>query len=137
MVRAVFDTNVYISALIAPGGTAEKAYLSAINGNNALFTSIAILTETARKLRDKFLWEDDKITAALRHIGRAAHIVKPAVKLKLLKDDPDNRILECAKEAKADFVVTGDRHLLHLKEFEGIKVVTIREFLDILNSAIA
>lgn len=135
MFRVVFDTNVYISALITPGGTAENAYLSAINGHIALFTSISILTETAIKLREKFLWEDDRITTALRHIGSAAHVLKPVIKLKILKDDPDNRILECAKEAKAGLIVTGDRHLLHLKEFDGIKVVTIREFLDIMNNA--
>jgi len=134
VLRVVFDTNVYISALITPGGAAEKAYLSAINGNITLFTSISILTETAIKLREKFLWEDDRITTAIRHIGSAAHVLKPVIKLKILKDDPDNRILECAKEAKADLVVTGDRHLLQLKKFDTIKIVTIREFLDILKN---
>ncbi len=135
MLRVVFDTNVYISALITPGGTAEKAYLSTINGNITLFTSIAILTETAVKLREKFLWEDDRITTFLQHVSHVAQVIKPTIKLKVLKDDPDNRILECAKEAKADLVVTGDRHLLQLKEFDTVKIVTLREFLDILNNA--
>lgn len=135
MFRVVFDTNVYISALITPGGAAEKAYLSTINGNITLFTSIAILTETAVKLREKFLWEDDRITTFLRHVSHVPQVIKPTIKLKVLKDDPDNRILECAKEAKADLVVTGDRHLLQLKEFDAIKIVTIREFLDIQNNA--
>lgn len=137
MLRVVFDTNVYISALITPGGTAEKAYLSTINGNITLFTSISILTETAVKLREKFLWEDDRITKSLRHISNVAQVIKPTIKLKVLKDDPDNRILECAKEAKAELVVTGDRHLLQLKEFDTIKIVTLREFLDILHNASA
>ena len=135
MLRVVFDTNVYLSALITPGGTAEKAYLSIINGNSTLFTSISILTETAVKLREKFLWEDDRITSSLRHISHVAQVIKPTIRLKVLKDDPDNRILECAKEAKAELVVTGDRHLLQLKEFDAIKIVTIREFLDILDNA--
>ncbi|MEW6377919.1 MAG: putative toxin-antitoxin system toxin component, PIN family [Thermodesulfobacteriota bacterium] len=53
--------------------------------------------------------------------------------LHLLADEPDNRILECAVAAKADFVVTGDKHLLSLKHFQNIKIVRLSDFLEILN----
>jgi uncharacterized protein len=58
--RVVFDTNIYISAFVIPGGNAESAYLSAIHGNFELCTSVAILTELARKLEEKFGWENKK-----------------------------------------------------------------------------
>ena len=61
IVKIVFDTNIYISAFAIPGGNAEKAYLHAIDGDFTLFTSIAILTEVAQKLDEKFGWEKQKI----------------------------------------------------------------------------
>jgi len=129
-VRVVFDTNIYISAYITPGGRAEAALLRAVQGEVELFTSIPILTETARKLREKFKWDDEHITAAVRHAAAVGTVVKPAVTLAVLADEPDNRILECALEAKAELIVTGDRHLLELGEYEGVKMVTLAEFLE-------
>ncbi|MEW6377918.1 MAG: hypothetical protein AB1502_19270 [Thermodesulfobacteriota bacterium] len=52
--KAVFDTNIFISAFVIPGGKAEEAYLNALRGNFDLCSSIAIFTETAQKLREKF-----------------------------------------------------------------------------------
>lgn len=130
MLQVVFDTNVYISAFITRGGRAHQAFMRAVDGQAACSTSIAILTETGKKLREKFFWEDDKIIAALKLISTVASVVKPESKLAILKDDPDNRILECAQKAAADIIVTGDHHLLELKNFEGIKIITIAEFLS-------
>lgn len=129
MLKVVFDTNVYISAFISPGSKAEEAYLLAVNGRVELYTSVAILTETARKLREKFLWDDDKITGALKHISKITIVLKPLKRLNILSDAPDNRVLECAKEADAHLIVTGDRHLLDLKEYEGIGITRISGFL--------
>lgn len=129
MLKTVFDTNVYISALITPGRNAQKAFLLALEKEIDLFTSIPILTETARKLRDKFLWDDDHVKTAVKHIGKIATVVKPKIRLNVLNDEADNRILECAKQAEADLIVTGDKHLLGLKEFEGIDIVKIADML--------
>ncbi|OGW32451.1 MAG: putative toxin-antitoxin system toxin component, PIN family [Nitrospirae bacterium GWC2_42_7] len=127
--KVVFDTNVYISAFISPGSKAEEAYLLAVDGQVKLYTSVAVLTETAKKLREKFLWDDLRITAALKQISRVATVLKPVCRLNILSDAPDNRILECAKEAGADLIVTGDKHLLDLKQFKGIGITRISGFL--------
>jgi len=132
VLRAVFDTNVYISALLVPGSKAEDAYLHAVRGKVRLFTSPAILTELAKKLREKFLWDDGRIVAALKHISRVAEVVKPQIRITLLKDKPDNRILECARAASADIIVTGDKHLLGLKEYEGMGIAKVADFLRVL-----
>lgn len=129
MLRVVFDTNVYISAFSFPHSKAEEAYLLAVNRKVKLYTSVPILTETAKKLREKFLWSDDKITAILKHISKVANVLKPAKSLAVLSDAPDNRILECAKEANANLIVTGDKHLLALKDYEGIGITRISGFL--------
>lgn len=129
MLRVVFDTNVYISAFMTPGGKARDAFLLAVEGKVELYASVAILTETAGKLREKFLWNDARITAALKLISRVATVLKTAPRLNILADEADNRVLECAKESGSHIIVTGDRHLLGLKEYEGIGITRIAGFL--------
>jgi predicted nucleic acid-binding protein len=87
------------------------------------------LTETARVFRTKFHQGQDDVAAALRLIGRAATIVKPSVRILALEDLPDNRILECAVEAGADLIVTGDHHLLRLKTFQDVAIIRVTDFL--------
>ena len=127
--RVVFDTNIYISALAIPGGNADDAYLEAIRGTFELFTSVAILTETARVLHVKFDWAEDKVRDAIHDISQTATVLRPRPTLHLLKDEPDNRILECAIAAQAEFVVSGDRHLLALKRHAESSIIPLADFL--------
>jgi uncharacterized protein len=127
--KVVFDTNIYISAFVIPGGNAEKAFLQAINGDFELYASIAILTELAGKLEEKFRWEKQKIAQLLTHISKTAKVLKTSPYIKILADEPDNRILECAIEAKADLLVTGDKHLLKIKQYEDFRVIKLADFL--------
>jgi putative PIN family toxin of toxin-antitoxin system len=133
-VKAVFDTNVLISAFLAPGGEAERAFTLARRKKVSLYTSITILTEYARTLREKFSIERGEIGAALRLISRAATVVKPHRTVKILADEPDNRILECALEAKADVIVTGDTHLLKLREYQSIAILRLKDFLRLFTA---
>ena len=127
--RVVFDSNVYISAFVIPGSQGERAFLLAQANRFELHTSVAILTETARVLRRKFDQDEDDIKQALRQISRAAVVSKPVAKLRVVDDEADNRILECALDNRADLVVTGDRHLLKLRRFEDIPIVRLADFL--------
>lgn len=126
--RVVFDSNVFVSAFVVPGSQGERAFLLAQANRFELHTSVAILTETAGVLRRKFDQAEDDIKQALRQISRAAVVSKPTSKLSVVDDEADNRILECAREARADLVVTGDRHLLKLRRFEGIPIVRLADF---------
>ncbi|MFQ5899776.1 MAG: putative toxin-antitoxin system toxin component, PIN family, partial [Candidatus Methylomirabilia bacterium] len=109
--RVVFDTNIFISAFVIPGGNAEEAYLHAVRGTLELFSSVSILTETANTLRTKFGWSDAKVQDLLRSISKTATVLKTEPHLHVVRDEPDNRILECALLAEADIILTGDRHL--------------------------
>ena len=131
--KIVFDTNIYISAFVIPGGHAEKAYLHAIDGDFELCTSIAILTELARKLAEKFGWEKQKIAQLISSISDPATVFKTIPWLKVVSDDPDNRILECALKAGAEFLVTGDKHLLKLKNYGNFEIIKLANFLSILH----
>ncbi len=130
--KVVFDTNIYISAFVIPGGNAEKAYLHAIEGDFELCISVAILTELARKLEEKFGWERQRIAQLITSISNVATVLKTAPWLKVLSDDPNNRILEYALKAEADFLVTGDKHLLKLRSYENRKIIKLSAFLGIL-----
>ena len=127
--KVVFDTNVYVSAFLIPGSKGETAFLLARRGRCQLVSSVPILTETANVLRGKFHQPDGDVRAALKLIGRAATIIRPRSRIDVLGDDPDNRILECAVSAGADAIVTGDRHLLELKRFEGVAIIRLADFL--------
>ena len=93
----MFSTPIiYISAFVIPAGKAEEAYLGAIRGTCELFTSVAILTETARVLQIQFEWTQDRVRQAIQDISGTATVLRPRPDLHLLKDEPDNLILECA-----------------------------------------
>jgi uncharacterized protein len=133
-VRVVFDTNIYISAFVIPGSRAEEAYLSALHQTFELFTSIPILTETATVLQRKFGWEEEQTQELIQTISRIAHVVKPTKRLHVVADEPDNRILECAIQAKTNYLVTGDRHLLTLGHYEDVTIIRLAEFLETLTN---
>ena len=130
--KVVFDTNIYISAFVIPGGNAEKAYLKAIDNNFDLYTSIAILTELANKLDKEFGWEKHKIEQLVKSIGKLAIVYKSKPWLHVVSDEPDNRVLECALQATAEFIVTGDKHLLKLNKYENTEIIKLSSFISIL-----
>jgi len=134
-VRVVFDTNIYISAFALPGGRAEAAYFSALHKRIELYTSVPILTETATVLHRKFGWEDEKTRELVQAISRVARVLRPTSRLHVVTDEPDNRILECAIQANAAYLVTGDQHLLTLGHYEDVKIIRLGDFLEVLASS--
>ena len=131
--RVVFDTNIYISAILF-GGNPRQCLELAREKSFELFTSKPILLELSSKLRQKFHWRKEEVNDTIEGILTFAKPVTPKVKLSLIKDDPpDNRILECALEAKANFIVSGDKkHLLSLGKFQKIPILSAKQFLDLL-----
>jgi predicted nucleic acid-binding protein len=95
-----------------------------------VYTFAAVLAEMDGKLREKFHREEEWIKRAVRHVAVVDKVVKPDARLAILKDEPGNRILECVRHAGAEVIVTGDRHLLSLESFEGIRIVILAGFLD-------
>lgn len=134
MYKAVFDTNVYVSAA-AFGGKLEILFRLSWSSHRQfkLYTSNEILKETVRVLAsDKFQFTREEIADAVAAIIEAADVVEPKTKLSVVSDEPDNRILECAVKAKAEYIVSGDSHLLDLKEYKGIHILKPAQFLTLL-----
>jgi putative PIN family toxin of toxin-antitoxin system len=134
-VRVVFDTNIYVSAFAIPGGRTEEAYRCALRGRFELFTSVPILTETATVLQRKLDWAEENTRGLVQAISRVASVARATSHLRVVEDEPDNCILECAIDAHADFIVTGDRHLLTLKRYEGVEIIGLTAFLKLLSSS--
>ena len=127
--KAVLDTNIFISALTLPGGQAEKAVLAAVEGRFDLAISKPIIHEVLGVLARKFARDAEELARVAVFLSELGEVVQPRKTLHVLRDEPDNRILECALAAHAKLIVTGDRAMLALDEHKGIRIVTLREFL--------
>lgn len=127
--RVVFDTNVLVSALVFPGGQGEAALERIVEERDELVLSKPILDELLGVLARKFSRDAEEIARVAVFLSELATVVRPARRLKILKDGPDNRILECAVAGRADAIVTGDRALLALGEFRGVRIVALRDYL--------
>ena len=129
-VRVVFDTNIFVSALILPGSRAEKALTRVIEGKDRLVLSESILNELLGVLARKFARDREELARVALWLGELAEWVRPARRVSVVADQADNRILECASAAEAEAIVTGDKGLLGLGTFEGIAIVTLRDYLQ-------
>ena len=128
--RVVFDSNILVSALVFPGKRAEKAVLRIIEGRDHLLISGPIVSEVLTVLVRKFAREREELARIAVLLAELAETVRPRRRLQVLRDDPDNRILECALAGRADWIVTGDREMLELGSFEGICMLSLRTYLE-------
>lgn len=128
--RVVFDTNVVVSALVFPGGRGEEALRRIIERRDELILSKPVLDELMEVLARKFARDAEELARIAVFLGDLSAIVKHGRRLKELQDEPDNRILECAIAGRAQAIVTGDQAMLGLREFRGILVLTLRDYLE-------
>lgn len=129
----VIDTNVIVSGLLTKGTCREL--ISLLKNNKFILAISPILFEELKFVigKEKFqllMNEDDK-EGIISFIKSHALFFEPKIKLKLCRDTKDNKILETAITAKADFIVTGDDDLLSIKGF-STPIITPKEFLKIL-----
>ncbi len=127
--RIVFDTNVYISAFVVQRSKSELAFTLAARGLFELLVSPEILAELQGKLSTRFGYSPETVEEVRREVREVAAMVEPELRLSVLEDEPDNRILECAVAAGAMAIVTGDKDLLALKNYEGIGIMTVSDLL--------
>jgi putative PIN family toxin of toxin-antitoxin system len=127
--KVVFDSNILIAALIFPGGRAEAALANILDGVDDLVISRPILQEVLSVLASKFSRDKEELSRVAVVLGEMGRIVEPSRRLSVLRDEPDNRILECAVEGNAEAIVTGDKAMLATGEYEGIRLVTLADYL--------
>jgi putative PIN family toxin of toxin-antitoxin system len=128
--KAVFDTNIFVSALAVPGGQAERAIDLVLDARVNLCISKEIIHEVLGVLAQKFAKGPEELSRTAVFLSELAELVVPRKKLAVLDDEPDNRILECAATGNADVIVTGDRAMLNLKKYQEVRILSLRQFLD-------
>ena len=102
-----------------------------IDGVDELVISKAIVDELLGVLARKFSKDADELARVAVFLTDLAEVVRPRKKLRVLADEPDNRILECALTGNADAIVTGDGAMLKVKTFRGIRLISLRDYLDL------
>ncbi len=127
--RVVFDSNIYISALVIPGSQAERALSRILDGTDTLLISKAILDEVLAVLARKFSRDPEALSQTAVILTEMAEVVKPEQTVTVFKDDPDNRLLECAEAGEADCIVTGDKAMLRLRRYRGIGLISLQAYL--------
>ncbi|MEK6960348.1 MAG: putative toxin-antitoxin system toxin component, PIN family [Nanoarchaeota archaeon] len=134
MFKIVLDTNILVSASIHRGNEFELLRQARL-GKVQVFLSHQILNEYLDVIaRKKFGFSISQRKEAFKQILSTVRLVMPDQRVRIVEADPaDNRILECALCAKADLIVSGDSHLLTLKEFRGMKIVSSREALRMMD----
>ena len=128
--RIVLDTNVLISAILF-GGKPRRVLDLVISGSVDCTLSTGILDELKDVLqRPRFGFSADVCFHIIEELHGACDIISPSVSVDVFRSDPDdNRILECAVEAQAHFIVSGDPHLLDLGKFEKIRILSPADYL--------
>jgi putative PIN family toxin of toxin-antitoxin system len=135
-VKIVIDTNVFVSALITPHSNSAKIFRLLEGSNLEALVSKEILSEISRvlcypKIKKRHGLNSAQIKALITDYSKIAALVKTRQEFNVIEEDPtDNKFLECAFFGKADFIISGDEHLLKLKRFRKIPIISPREFLD-------
>lgn len=138
MLRAVLDTNVWVSASISLRGNPAKVVQALYADAFDLVISEKILLEIDRvfhcpKITKRHGWSEEEIRRVIARLRRIAHVTPGKLTVNVIdRDEADTRFLDCAVEGHAEYIVSGDRDLLDLKTYEGIEIMDAREFLETL-----
>lgn len=128
--KVVFDTNVLVSAVVFPGGRADEALRRIADERDQLILSKPILDELLGVLARKFARDAENLAHLAVFLEGLATMVKPTRRLRVLRDIPDNRVLECAVAGHAAAIVTGDKQLLALGKYRSVRILSLREYLQ-------
>lgn len=140
MIRVVLDANQFVSALLKPNSNSGQILSLISKDKISLLASDEVIAEiTAVLLYPKIIKRigrsPEYLKALMEKIWSVAIITEGKIKVDIINDDPsDNKYLTCAIEGKADFIISGDRHLKDIRSFKGIKIVDPASFLEIIRN---
>ena len=122
--KVVLDTNILVSATQWDYSVSHKLLEKLIRNNAEIFSTAEILEEFAGILRRDFLNSEQEANSMVEKVIKFLTLVTPSKKVQVIKEDSaDNKILECAMESEAEFIISYDKHLLKLGEYQGIKIM--------------
>jgi len=136
MICITIDTNVLISATFWNGASAkviekvEKKEIILVLSEPILeeYSEVLMSEEIQLKIKNKHL----EMKQSVQKISAIAQIIIPVTQLSIVPEDPDdNKVMECAVDGKVNYFLTKDKHLLKIKNYRGIKILTPEEFLEL------
>jgi putative PIN family toxin of toxin-antitoxin system len=141
MIRAVLDTNVWVSAMLTPGNPPAKILEFALTGKMRLIISPGIIREIGQVLKypkvkkalKKHRITSQEVDDVILKLLKVAIITPGEILAEGVSDDPaDDMVIACALEGRADFIISGDHHLTDLTNYQGIKIVAPSTFLALI-----
>lgn len=132
--KVTLDTNFLISATQWDYSVAHKLLKRMLRDKVEIFLSDDILKEFSGILKRDFNRSSEEINRIINNLTSFANLVDPSRKIEYIRVDPDDdRILECAVESSSDYILTYNKHLLNIENFEDIKIIKPEEFLKIIS----
>ncbi|MCX6802964.1 MAG: putative toxin-antitoxin system toxin component, PIN family [Candidatus Diapherotrites archaeon] len=131
-VKVVLDTNILISAFFW-NGNPHKILALCFSGRINVFSSQELIDELKNSIFRDFNVSEESLLAKINELLENIVLVCPVRRVFTCEDPDDNKVLETALEAGVQFIVSGDKHLLKMKEFEGIRIMGAKEFLDLFH----
>lgn len=140
MTRAVIDTNTLVSAIInTTGSVSQEIYQNFIKKRFLLITSPLILQEIDEVIHRERIMNFHKLSLKqlqelINELANLSYTVSGDIQLNVSRDPDDNKIISAAVEGKADYIVSRDRHILDLKEYNNIKMISPEQFMKLFRS---
>lgn len=141
-IKAVIDTNIFVSGIISPKGPPRKILELARKEAFKVVTSASINHEILEVLHRDYIYQkyglnEEIIDDIAVFLYEGTLLINDILKLSIIKKDPaDNKFISCAIEGEADNIISGDEHLLSLKQYKGIQIVDTKSFLKILERSL-
>lgn len=139
IIRAVIDTNIFVSGVISSKGAPRNILALARKEKFKIVTSISINKEILEVLHRDYIYNKYGLTEAIvddiaSFLYEGTSLYEDSYTVSKVKKDPaDNKFIGCAVEGEADYIVSGDDHLLCLKHYMGIQIVGVNEFLELIS----
>ena len=137
-VRAVLDTNVLVSGLVSEGGAPHQILDAWLDGRFTLVLSLHLVEELTHvlsypRIAQRLRLDQEELAAILAALLSTAEVTPGRLRLPGVTRDPkDDAVVACAREGEADYIVSGDQDLLALGEYKGVRIVTPRQFIEVL-----
>jgi uncharacterized protein len=127
--KVVIDNNVLFASFLFDSGNCNKIMQMVTDGEIKNYISIEMLSEFEEKLKKKFEVDNNTVQELLTFTIFISQFINITVKIEKARDVKDNMVLETAVSADANYIITGDKDLLVLNEFKGIKIISPHDFL--------
>jgi putative PIN family toxin of toxin-antitoxin system len=131
MHKVIVDTNVFISGVLF-GGNPQTIIQLWLENKYIFCLSPELKAEILGKLKRKFSLSEENLQYIEESLDKKSRKYITKTTITLCKDPQDNFLLELAEEAKADYIVSGDKLVLHLKQHNKTKIISPREFIEIV-----